>query len=194
MKRLAIVAFCCLMTFCVTGQEKTFEFGARVGWNKTKIKVKDHLNGYDADSKGGYMGGIFGRVNLGKFYIEPGVEYVQKRTQIQRSPKDTKLRNYSVDIPVMFGYKFWTFERAQVKLRAFAGPSFSFLTKDMEIYSTHEQTKYVADDMMYYVRAGLGVDIWKANLDICHEFGLKEFGKPIRIPRSWNFSIGFRIF
>lgn len=186
MKKMFIVAFCCLMTLCVTAQEKLFDLGVRAGWNKTKIKVED----FKTDSKGGYNAGVFARLNFDKWYIEPGVNWTRKYVNVQRSTSDTKLRNFSIDIPVMFGAN--VFKMQQFKARVFVGPSASLLYEDMEIFDKNgKQLK--ADNMMFYGRGGVGVDYWKVTFDFYYEYGLKKFGDGIKSPETFGFILGFKI-
>lgn len=95
-----------------------------------------------------------------------------------------KFKYSSIDIPVMVGYNI--LKLPVFKLRGFAGPVASFVTKDLK-------KDFNTDKMMWNGKIGAGVDVWKVTFDIDYEFGLKKFGDDIKAPKSWNLTLGFKI-
>lgn len=73
------------------------------------------------------MVGAFMRVNLGKLYLEPALNYSHKRSVIEEkaqalgeNPDNFDLKLNTFDIPVMLGFQ--VLDLSIVKLRAFLGP------------------------------------------------------------------------
>ena len=95
-----------------------------------------------------------------------------------------KFKYSSIDIPVMVGYNI--LKLPIFKLRGFAGPVASFVTKDLK-------SDFNTDKMMWNGKIGAGVDVWKVTFDIDYEFGLKKFGDGVKAPKSWNLTLGFKI-
>ena len=118
---------------------KPFEIGVHGGWNNTKIYVTQ----FHTRTHWGYFAGVFGRVNFNRhLYLEPSIDYVHKEVLLERSPTDTKLRNASLDVPVVVGVNIVNFPLARV--RGYAGPVASFLFKkmsaDLHLAGDHDTT------------------------------------------------------
>jgi hypothetical protein len=193
MKKFIFLTFLALAGTSVMAQQKSFELGVHGGWSYTKM----YATNYHTRTHWGYAAGLFGRVNFVKgIYLEPSVDYTHKEVVLERAINDTKLRISSVDIPVLLGVKFLNFPLAQV--RAFVGPTASLLLKPIEYEDnvTHYENPplVTSDKTMFYLRAGLGADIWRATLDISYEVGLKKFGQTISRPQTMNITVGFKIF
>ena len=187
MKKFLLVALCSVVTLSASAQ--SVDFGIHTGYNNTTTKVKSS-GILKVGSHYGYMAGVFARVNLDKWYIEPSLDYVYKSVNVFRSVRDTKLRNHSVDVPVMVGS--YVYQIQALKFRAYAGPVGSFLLKNMDITDI-DDTILKADNMMFYARGGIGVDFWRLTFDINYEHGLKNFGEEIKTPKSYNISLGFKL-
>ncbi|MDR2129921.1 MAG: porin family protein [Odoribacteraceae bacterium] len=196
MKKVVFLTLFTLAGMSLTAQNSSksvFEIGPHGGWSNTKI----YVDKFHTRTHWGYFAGIFGRVYFDKgLYLEPAIDYVHKEVVIERAVNDTKLRNSSVDIPVLVGMKFLDFPL--VGVRGYVGPVASFLLKPIEIDLRHKNDDpsriVTSDKTMFYLRAGLGADIWLASLDINYEFGLKKFGPEMSIPQTMNITLGFRVF
>ncbi|MDR2414205.1 MAG: PorT family protein [Odoribacteraceae bacterium] len=174
-------------------KQKAFEMGVHGGWSSTKIYVTN----FHTRTHWGYAAGLFGRINFdGGLYVEPAIDYVHKEVVLERSINDDKLRNTSIDVPVLFGVKFLNFPLARV--RGYAGPVASFLLKpikaNLQPRADAPKREISSTQSMFYLRAGVGADIWLLSLDINYEFGLKKFHPEISIPQTANVTLGFRIF
>lgn len=180
MKRITVILLFSIISMAAAAQSFPLNVGIRGGWNDTKIKVKD----MKIESHGGYMFGAFARLNLGKLYIEPGLNFSNK--QSYNKTYDSKLKYRSVDVPIMLGYYF--IKAPIFKLRGFAGPVASFTTKniDKDLFKN-------ADKTMWNGKVGGGIDLWKITLDLDYEFGFRKFGDGAKAPQSWNLTIGFKI-
>jgi hypothetical protein len=193
MKKFILLTLLALAGANVMAQQKPLELGVHGGWSYTKVYVTE----YHTRTHWGYAAGHFARENFAQgLYLEPAVDYVHKEVIIERAVNDTKLRSSSVDVPVLLGVKFLNFPLAQV--RAYAGPVASILFKPMEFgdnLANYENPPVITSGKtMFYARAGVGADIWRATLDISYEVGLKTFGKPMSRPQTMNITVGFKVF
>ncbi|MDR1273192.1 MAG: porin family protein [Odoribacteraceae bacterium] len=193
MKKFIFLTLLALAGTSAMAQQKSFELGVHGGWSYNKM----YATNYHTRTHWGYAAGLFGRVNFVKgIYLEPAIDYTHKEVVIERSINDTKLRISSLDVPILLGVKFLDFPLA--KVRAFAGPIASLLFKPIEygdnITNMENPPLITSDKTMFYVRAGVGVDIWRATLDISYDLGLKKFGQTISRPQTTNITVGFKIF
>jgi hypothetical protein len=186
-----------LTLFTLTGMsmmaQKPVEIGIHGGWSSTKMYVTN----YHTRTHWGYMAGVFGRVNFSKgLYLEPAIDYVHKEVLVERSVNDTKLRISAIDVPVLFGKSFLEFPL--IKVRGFIGPVASFLYKPMPFEDRPRLdvsgTTITAERVLLYGRFGLGVDVWRATLDINYELGLNKPAPTISVPQTLNVVIGFKLF
>lgn len=83
-----------------------------------------------------------------------------------------------------------------LKLRAYLGPVASFTGKlkwDNEDFGDRLDNRKV----MWNGKIGVGVDVWKLTFDIDFEKGFKNFQNKdyikVKSPRSFNFTLGFKI-
>lgn len=183
MKKFVVLALFSLIGLATMAQSLPINIGIHGGWNNTKINAK-HLK---VDSHGGYMIGAFARINLGSLYLEPAVNFAHKESSLQSKDIEYSLGKFkynSIDIPVMVGYNI--LKLPIFKLRGFAGPVASFVTKNLK-------KGLDTDKMMWNGKIGAGVDVWKVTFDIDYEFGLKKFGDDVKAPKSWNLTLGFKI-
>ena len=188
MKKLVVLSLFCLFSVVTMAQSFPISIGIHGGWNDTKIKVKD----LKVESHGGYMFGAYVRVNFGKIYLEPALNFAHKETQAKDKATNEKrnLKYSSIDIPVMVGY--YLLKLPVVKLRGFVGPVASFITKDVKIKGLSKDY-FDTDKMMWNGKVGAGVDVWKVTFDVDYEFGLKKFGDGVKAPSTVNLTLGFKI-
>ena len=76
------------------------------------------------------------------------------------------------------------------KLRAFLGPQVSFgklkNIKKLPGNLSPDKTNWSG-------RAGIGIDLWKVTFDVDYEKGFHKMAPEIKAPRSYNFTLGFKI-
>lgn len=194
MKKTLILLFTCLLSMGAMAQLPV-NVGIHGGISSNRIKVKDIPNTMGTQAHTGYMIGAFARINLGKLYIEPSLNWAHKEsvweteesvgTTIATTRKDYNLKVNSFDIPILLGYE--VLDLNIIKLRAFLGPVISFpKLKDMpQITGTHKTN--------WHGKIGVGVDVWKLTFDIDYEKAFKELGHDLKAPRSFNFTLGLKI-
>jgi hypothetical protein len=135
---------------------------------------------------------IGGSVMLGKkFYIEPGLFYMEKSTQFSEqgsSPQDVNYNLKGFRIPVAAGIKL---NLGPLNLRAFGGLSGFFLT------GTDNVDKASVNSAQWGVFAGGGIDFRRLFLDVSYEWSLtqisKEGGADVGQTRSVFIQAGLRI-
>jgi hypothetical protein len=134
-------------------------------------------------------------LNLGKIYIEPALNYSHKESiwETEESISTTtateqvnhNIKLNSFDIPVMLGFE--VLDISVLKLRTYLGPVVSFpKLKDIKQLSDSEKTNW-------HGKLGVGIDVWKLTFDIDYEKAFKNLGHNLKAPRSFNFTLGFKI-
>ncbi len=198
--------------------------GVHGGWASTKINTKGTtFSDIKSSASGGYMFGVFGRINLGKLYIQPAVNYSRKTGSIEVVPtipdvasneiktSVDNINNFasdltysSIDIPILLGYKI--IKLPLLSIHVFAGPVASFSTSALS-FELKDAKKLAEDGLtedslnknfdpnkaIWNLKMGAGVEIWKLNLDFDYEMGLKDFSKDFKAPQIFNITLGLRL-
>ncbi len=185
------------------GGDLDLGIGAKVGYQTATLSYQK------ADIKAGFANhftvGLFGRVGIGKLYVQPEVLYFKTSNLFDLDVNGTgnsnifniptgadvnlTLNAMNIQVPVLVGVKF--LELPLVTLRAQAGPTANFVinSKPVVSYSTGEgvenQLPNEASDWVdtksiaWGVQAGLGADVLgHITLDINYNLGLsKVFNK-----------------
>ncbi|MCT4601069.1 MAG: PorT family protein [Marinifilaceae bacterium] len=208
MKKIFLSLFICVIAFTASAQlASPISLGVHAGWASTKINVSDlSLGGIKSSVKesasGGYMMGVFARINLGKLYIQPALDYSVKKGKIEIPTSQiagakmiaSDLEYSSIDIPILLGYKI--IKLPFMNIHVYAGPVASFSTKKLSLTDAKFKTLDDAidpDRAIWNIKLGAGVEIWKLNIDFDYEKGLKNFSKDFKAPEIFNITIGLRI-
>lgn len=127
MKKLFLVLFVCLCGLA-TKAEMPINIGIHGGVSNNRIKFEDLRSVRGSESNIGYMVGAFMRINFGKLYLEPSLNYSHKTstakgivTNAGSSRENFDLKMNTFDIPVMVGFKL--LDLSVVKLRACRSPN-----------------------------------------------------------------------
>lgn len=203
MKKILLTTLITAFCFSVFAQVSPINIGIHGGFINTKIDTKSIASNIDnlkTSSKGGYMIGAFARINLGKLYLEPALNYTEKKTALefevdQLGTFSQELKYATVDIPILLGYKI--VKLPMLKVRVFAGPVASFSVDALDLsWSGIDTPKPDLDPKKasWNVKIGAGVDLWKLSLDLDYEKGLTDFKSgDIKAPSIFNVTIGLRI-
>ena len=140
MKKILLAAFICVMAFTASAQlASPISVGVHGGWSSTMIDIKHpSISNIKSSAEGGYMLGVFGRLNLGKLYIQPELNYVRRKgaVEIPGSTQGSKIASdltySSIDIPILLGYKIIKLPLFNIHL--FAGPVASFSTSSLNFF------------------------------------------------------------
>jgi opacity protein-like surface antigen len=163
-----------------------------IGFNVTDVSV----TGGEASGKAGFLAGLsvaFGK----KIYFEPGLQYVQKATEIidlTNPPTtwdpETTLSGFRV--PVAVGINLLGSEKTTFSLRGFGGASAFFITNTSDNIDDDNINK-----TNFGVFAGAGLDIWKLFVDLSYEWSLTNIQEDVSDvevgkTRSFFVNAGFR--
>lgn len=220
MKKILIVAFISIIALTASAQlASPISIGVHGGWASTKIDTKgtslsSNFENVKSSASGGYMFGIFGRINLGKLYIQPELNYSRKTGTVTFPGEDlvskeaiklaSDLTYSSIDIPILLGYKI--IKLPMFNVHVFAGPVASFSTSALSfdfddakkavesgVNTEDIQNNFDPNKAIWNLKMGAGVEIWKLNLDFDYEMGLKDFSKDFKAPQIFNITLGLRL-
>ena len=175
--------------------------GPKVGYQTAK------LSGYKADIKADFANhftvGLFGRVNIGHFYVQPEVLYFKTSSIFDANVTGVESQNMfnlptganvnitlnsmNLQVPVLVGFEF--LDLGIVSLRAQVGPTANFVLSSQTLYDKtytingveHELENADTDEdfdpktIAWGVQAGVGVDLLRfITLDVNYNFGLSK--------------------
>ncbi len=193
MKRFAfVVTLVGLLWACLPAHAQVgFNFGPRVGLNFSSLTLSS-ANGVSVDGKAGFVGGLFARIEITRFTIQPELVYAIRNGSGAQGTTSFNIRTSSFDVPLLVGYKF--LDAKVVKARILAGPVFSFNT------SNDVSLGQVLDFPSNYVtawQAGVAVDVWKLILDLRYEGALKnqltdQTGRGVKL-NQFQFGVSYKI-
>lgn len=207
MKKSFIIAVLLMLGSTMFAQD--LDLGVKIGYQTANLSYKQ------ADIKSGFQNhltfGLFGRVELGMFYIQPEVMYFKTNNIFSLDVANTSegwlpeekvtftLNEANLQVPVLVGIKF--LDLGVATLRAQVGPTANFTLASTTLFDktfkltnndgeevTLSENDEVFDtkSIAWGMQAGLGADILgKITLDINYNFGLsKVFGNLNNA--SWN--------
>lgn len=192
MKRNSFVLALALVLVSAASQAQVgFNFGPRVGLNFSSLTLSS-ANGVSVDGKAGFVGGLFARVEITRFTIQPELVYAIRNGSGAQGTTSFNIRTSSFDVPLLVGYKF--LDAKVVKARILAGPVFSFNT------SNDVSLGQVLDFPSNYVtawQAGVAVDVWKLIVDLRYEGALKnqltdQTGRGVKL-NQFQFGVAYKI-
>lgn len=216
MKNVLLITFIMLMSSLVMAQMPNF--GIRAGVTGTTLST-DINNVFSSENMLGYQAGLFARIHIKRFYIQPELIYNHRSTKLQYTVTPihggdgenigahTEMKIGSIDIPALFGF---TIVKSKVfNFRVFAGPAISFSTKNsLEYNYTTDDGEPIDEDLVadplsiddfsktnWYAQGGLGVDFLFLTFDIRYEKGLTALYNSGDIDFShnlWVFSLGLK--
>ncbi|WP_421919989.1 porin family protein [Marinifilum sp.] len=194
MKKLILLAVVCLFSSALFAQVSSpVNLGLHAGLVSTKIDsefpsattIKDK-----ADN--GMMLGAFLRINLNKWYLQPELNYVSRKSEIEVDGLSLDVKRKSLDVPMLLGYKL--VKLPAFKLRTFAGPVASFKIDD-SFKSTLGEVDEDFEGAVWNAKVGAGVDVWKLTLDVDYEFGLSDVSSEfLKKNKMFNVTLGFKLF
>lgn len=181
-----------------------FDLGIKLGYQTS------HLSYKKADIKSDFLNhmtfGLFGRIEIGKFYIEPEVLYYKTGDIFELTAEDLSegwslpagkvtfsLEESNIQVPLLFGWKFVNLGIVDFRLQAGPTASFTFARKTFfdetftltptsgpsQTINSGDSTGLDTKSILWGLQAGIGVDILKKiTVDINYNFGLSSvFGK-----------------
>lgn len=200
---LLIAALLMMGSAAFAGGGFDLAIGPKVGFQTAKLS-------YDkADIKSGFANhftaGIFGRVTIGRLYVQPEVLYFKTTNifdgHVTGVPSDNlfnlptganvnlTLNQMNLQVPVLIGVKILDLDL--IALRAQVGPTANFVLKSQtlfdktytidgqnaELENTTTDEHFDAKAISWGLQAGLGIDLWRLTLDVNYNFGLSKVFK-----------------
>jgi opacity protein-like surface antigen len=156
----------------LSAKAQIFTIGPKFGVSNTTLSIKDNVGEYESgDAKYSYHGGIFARIKITGFYIQPEIYFNSVKGEYvdpNRAPDDQNVtfnRN-KIDLPILFGWKMGP-------LRINAGPVASF-NLDNEVPNNTNSAVSEYKNSVFAYQAGIGVDISKLIIDLRYEGNLSN--------------------
>ena len=195
MKKLLLVAVICFFSSALFAQlASPISLGVHGGLVSTKIDTD--LSNIKENSENGMMLGAFARINLNKWYIQPELNYVKRKSSFSQEVPvlgtvKTDLETKSIDVPILLGYKL--VKLPLFKLRTFAGPVASFKIDDKIKSAFDDAADADFKNAVWNAKVGAGIDVWKLTLDVDYEFGLTDVSSEfLKKNKMFNVTLGFR--
>ncbi|UTW60752.1 PorT family protein [bacterium SCSIO 12741] len=133
----------------------------------TFSKYTTDIDSITSEAKTGWQGGVFARVKLKKFYVEGDALFTAKPGQFRLNAGNQTVENdlkiYTVDVPIMAGYKI--IKTKPFSLRLFAGPVMTVNVNDKITTSINGSEVELQEDIQlkggtsWAGTVGAGVDV-----------------------------------
>lgn len=159
------------------------EMGLKIGLSSYDLPKNSYTNSEDIklsieSAEYGFQFGMFARIGLLGFYIQPEIDFNSNRVRYRihdldnldtlNSIRTSTYRN--IDIPVLFMVNPSIF-------RFYAGPVGHYLIDDVSDFTHRDKIKEILNNLKYGYQAGVGVSVKRITLDLRYESG---FSKSIR--------------
>jgi len=193
MKKLILSAVICLFSTALFAQlSSPISLGVHAGLVSTKADTDmGGLSGIKEKADNGMMIGAFLRVNLNKWYLQPELNYVTRKTQVDVMGESFDFKTKSLDVPILLGYKI--VKLPAFKLRAFAGPVASFKIDDSVKSTVDGAIESDFKGAVWNGKFGAGIDVWKLTLDVDYEVGFSDVADQLK-QNMVNVTLGFKLF
>jgi hypothetical protein len=187
MKRSVFIV-AALTLFSFSSYAQLFTLGPKIGISSSKVTVADDVDAIAAgDAEVGFHAGLFTRVSILGFYVQPEVLFTSTSGNIVIDDEDVtsnyeavqNLTYNKLDVPVMVGIKIGKI------IRVNAGPSFSFiLSGDFrdDAAGAIDQVKQDYESANVGYQVGIGLDISKLVIDLKYENNLSALGETVTFP------------
>ncbi len=203
MKKLVLLALFAAITMkasAVLG----IEFGVKAGINSTHFTADNYnaegvtINNIQEDAKSGYSLGVYGLLPISKkLRFQPELYYNSKNGSSDLVvdnvlyPSNIEIKSW--DIPLLLNLK--VIDLKVVEIYGLAGPAVSFLSNPT---TTNFKENYKS--AAWNFQAGVGVKIWRINVDTRYEWGLsnlsdnfKDMPDFTRKSNSFQINISYKI-
>lgn len=169
-----------LMALGLTASAQVFQIGLRGGVNVQNVDIKDFQGDQtwqdiqSGSSQVGFHAGLYTRISLLGFHIQPELLYTQINSTIEAQANTGAKTNLDIslsriDIPILAGVKLGP-------LRANLGPVVSFNVSEQEDVFMNGLT-----GGSWGYQAGLGLDLGKIRIDVRYEGPFSKASKSISI-------------
>lgn len=193
MKKIFLATVICMFSSALFAQlSSPVNFGFHAGLVSTKANTDfGGASGIKEKAENGMMLGAFLRINLNKWYLQPELNYVSRKTEVEIEGIPFGVKTKSIDVPILLGYKI--VKLPAFKLRAFAGPVASFNIDDNAKKTIEEGIGNDFKGAVWNGKFGAGIDVWKLTLDVDYEVGFSDVAKDLK-QNMVNVTLGFKLF
>lgn len=187
--------------------DRIFNFGVQGGLlvNNLSTRISDFSN----DNYLGVQGGLFGRFNIRRFYVQPELNFVMIGGRLNNQYNaGYGVRINGLQFPVMIGVRAISLGLFNMRLNVGG-----FITGHLTREATFNDPNYPANNAFdgSNIRsynagfiAGLGADVWHFTFDIRYNWGLTDLlndgSRMVQDPEAklkngyWQFTLGYKIF
>lgn len=190
MKKSLLTLICLIVAISASQAQllPSIKFGVKGALGFSSLSSEGKL--FNSDTKTGYQLGLWGRVGVAGFHVQPEAYYANKKVGVETEDQEGDATFKSFDVPVLLGTKIGI---GPIGFRIQAGPVFSFAQDGKVSFTT-------ATDWDRYkktstgVIGGIGADISKFTVDLRYEHGLTDlndspdYNQKIRM---WTVGVGF---
>lgn len=169
MKKLILSIAFILFAATVSAQfVPSFQFGIKGGMNLSRFSKYNTLS---SDNQAGYLGGIWARIGVLGFNVQPEVYYAHKTATVTDGLYTVTTNFNSIDVPLLVGYKLGALGFGA---RLNTGPVASFIINQNQSTTTALGNIGTLNfkNQAYAWQFGAGVDAYKLSLDLRFEKGL----------------------
>lgn len=199
MKSIKAILFCLIFLSGLTATaqaQEYFHFGPKAAFSVNSFQEVRNQENIQYDNFKTVSAGAFGRLNLGKLYVQPELYFLVKGTNF--SMKDSvrstgKIRLNTFETPVLLGYHL--LNTPAMNLRAFAGPVFNLYTKETQNdMKAWDRERYDFEKKVTSLQMGLGLDVLMLTLDARYEWGLSRINSDLGVrPQQFIISVGYKV-
>ncbi len=205
MKKIVLAAVMAIFAFSASAQIMgPINFGIKAGVITDNIEILKGNKigeGLMSDANLGWQVGLVSRVNLPMFHIQPEILFNMHRYDLESNAdggniSQAEVKLNTVDVPIMLGLRL-------LMLRFQAGPVFNLMT-ETKVKNNRGESYFVdIDRPSVSFAAGVGVDIWKFNIDARYNGNFSKVRQDIQIGQdgdnynyrskfnNWTFSLGY---
>lgn len=190
MKKLILVAIVCLLSITNSQAQllPSFKLGVKGALGFSTLHSEGKL--FNSDTKTGYQLGLWGRVGIAGFHVQPEAYFANKKVGLKEGNESGDATFKSFDVPILLGTKIGL---GPVGFRVQAGPVFSF-AQDGDIDFTEATNWDSYKKTSTGIIGGIGADISKLTVDLRYEHGLTNLngsGNDNQKIRMWTIGVGF---
>jgi Outer membrane protein beta-barrel domain len=168
-----------VFTALVASSFAQFHFGVKGGLNKSTTLTESTINSatFSSLSKSGYNLGVFARLGVKKFYVQPEILFCHKLCGSSAGAVLQNLTLNTFQMPVLLGYKLIDLKLAS--LRVFTGPAMSVKASGNQVSNISSVSLDKLNNNTWDWQLGSGIDIGPLTFDIRYEWGLSKLSVPI---------------
>lgn len=179
-------------------ENKAFNIGVKVGLSSTLPIVNSlSINGeevgdIDVEYRVGYMATAFFRLNIKRFFFQPGLSWHHSEENIWYTTSESetdalasgntahadnllRMKTHALELPLMVGYNL--VKEDIYGLSLVVGPKVKYnYKKSYTVESALSEVEFVSDNtpVCVTIALGLGVSIGRLFLDFAYDFGLNQ--------------------